>query len=115
MTPKRKLPRLIAATGRDLAANIRRQKVRLQRVLARIRPAYLNIAGLVMSLVGVILLFRFGLPFALPMNGEVMLVTENVNQTLIEHQHRYEILGYTGLILIIVGTACQACASYLQR
>jgi uncharacterized protein YhhL (DUF1145 family) len=115
MTPKRKLPHLITAIGRDIAANVRQQKVRLQRALARIRPAYLNIAGLVMSLVGVILLFRFGMPFALPMNGAVMLVTEDVNQALVEQQHRYEILGYAGLFLIFAGTACQVWASYLQR
>ncbi|MBB3034072.1 hypothetical protein DL238_04775 [Alteriqipengyuania lutimaris] len=63
-------------------------------------------AGLVLSLVGVLLLFRFGMPFAIATGGALLLSTEP--RTADERREkRYKVLGYLGLFAIVVGTALQ--------
>ena len=46
-------------------------------------------AGLVLSLLGVLLLIRFGMPYR------------------VRSASRYEMLGWLGLLLAILGTVCQ--------
>jgi hypothetical protein len=48
-----------------------------------------SIAGLVVSLIGVLLLIRFGMPYR------------------VRSASRYEILGWLGLFLAVLGTICQ--------
>jgi hypothetical protein len=40
----------------------------------------LNILGLVLNLFGVLLLFRYGMPFRIQTNGAVLLVTDQIDQ-----------------------------------
>ena len=66
-----------------------------------------TVLGLVCSLGGVLLLFRYGMPFQVRTIGAIYRVLEQVDQKQVEREKRYTILGYLGLFLIIVGTILQ--------
>ena len=53
-------------------------------------------AGLVLSLAGVLLLIRYGMPYR------------------VRTASRYEMLGWSGLLLAILGTACQIIGTVLS-
>jgi hypothetical protein len=73
----------------------------------------LNIAGLVMNLIGVILLFRYGMPFRVRTEGASYQLREEVDQTAIAAERRYGVLGWVGLVLIVIGTGAQIAASLI--
>jgi hypothetical protein len=74
--------------------------------------AALNIIGLVLNLVGVIILFRYGMPFHVPTGGAVHLVTEQVDAAEKALESKYGIFGYFGLLAIVVGTGMQIGGAY---
>lgn len=67
-----------------------------------------NIIGIVISLAGVLLLFRYGMPYRTRTGGDSILT---INQSDIKQERRYDVLGWIGLILVIVGAACQIVAT----
>ena len=74
----------------------------------------LNVFGLVANLLGVILLFLFGMPFRIRTGGETFYVRSGVpDQRVIRTEERYERWGMLGLILIVLGTAAQMAAIFL--
>jgi hypothetical protein len=74
--------------------------------------AALNIIGLLLNLVGVIILFRYGMPFHVPTGGAINIVTEQVDAAQKALESRYEIFGYLGLLAIVVGTGMQVAGAY---
>ena len=66
---------------------------------------------MLMNLGGVILLFRYGMPYRVRTNGEVALLVEENNNSEIAVERRYSRLGKLGLILIVVGTVAQIIAA----
>jgi hypothetical protein len=74
--------------------------------------AALNIIGLVLNLVGVIILFRYGMPFHVPTGGAVHLITGQVDAAEKALESGYEIFGYIGMIAIVVGTGMQIVGAY---
>jgi hypothetical protein len=48
----------------------------------------LNLIGLVLNLAGVLILFRYGMPFHVPTGGAVSLITEQLDQAEIALEHR---------------------------
>lgn len=54
----------------------------------------LNLIGLALNLVGVLILFRYGMPFHVPTKGAVHLILEQTDDAEIELERRYEIYGY---------------------
>jgi hypothetical protein len=77
-----------------------------------ISPATWSIAGLVANLAGVLLLFRYGMPYRVPTGGG------SVRRTMpTEHgkgiERLYGGLGWLGLILIVLGTASQVVGAWL--
>jgi hypothetical protein len=58
--------------------------------------ACLNIVGLVMSLFGVILLFRYGMPYRVRTGGGSYELREEVDQAAIAAERRYSALGWVG-------------------
>jgi hypothetical protein len=72
----------------------------------------LNIIGLLLNLVGVVILFRYGMPFHVATGGAVSLITEKLDQADIALEQRYEVYGYIGLALLIVGTIFQVVAAW---
>ena len=76
-------------------------------------PAAWSIAGLVTSLVGVLSLFRYGMPYRVPTGGgsaRVTMPTEDGKKA----ERRYRLLGWLGLVLIILGTAAQVVGAWLS-
>ncbi len=76
------------------------------------RTAALNIIGLVLNLVGVIILFRYGMPYHVPTGGAVHIITEQIDTAEKALESRYEIFGYFGLVAIVAGTALQIVGAY---
>jgi hypothetical protein len=70
--------------------------------------AVVNTAGLMLSLIGVFLLFRYGMPYRVRTDGKtektVKLADADEKSRL---EKRYDRLGKFGLFLIVVGTVCQ--------
>jgi hypothetical protein len=73
-----------------------------------VTAASLNIAGLLMNLAGVVLLFRYGAPFRVRADGsQVRWLTGVKNQQIVRAERVKNILGWIGLTLILLGTASQ--------
>jgi hypothetical protein len=76
----------------------------------RMSAAAFTVAGLIANLVGVILLFRYGMPYRVRTGGETHLITDDPpNQAEIRKDRRYARLGWLGLVLIVFGTLAQVC------
>ena len=73
----------------------------------------LAVAGIALNLVGVVMLFRYGMPYHVETKGVVLLALEEIDHDEIKLERRYKILGKTGLVLIVVGSALQALAVLL--
>jgi hypothetical protein len=76
------------------------------------KAAILNSVGLFLTIVGVLLLFRFGVAFQIRTGGHPVLTIE-WNQELAEQERRYMWLGALGLAFIVVGTVCQIIANWV--
>ena len=73
-----------------------------------------NIIGLVLALAGILILFRYGMPFHVPTGGAVHIIGRNRDQKEIAKEKYYTIYGYFGLALIVLGTAAQIWASWME-
>ena len=71
-------------------------------------PAALSVAGLLLNLVGVLLLFRYGMPYRIETRGQIPLIIEQEDPAAKVIERRYRWLGYIGLVMVIAGTALQA-------
>jgi hypothetical protein len=71
--------------------------------------------GLLLGLIGVILLFRYGMPFHVPTNGANYISDSYTNYADIALEHRYLVYGYVGLGCLIVGTVLQMLALLPSR
>jgi hypothetical protein len=68
----------------------------------------LNIAGLAFNLIGVLMLFRWGMPFHVPTHGEVGLTADGmIDQRALAVERIYTICGWAGLVFLLIGFALQ--------
>lgn len=74
--------------------------------------ASLNTAGLLFTLVGVLVLFRYGMPFHVPTGGAIHIILEQVDAQEKQLERKYQIYGYLGLIAVAIGTALQIWANW---
>lgn len=70
----------------------------------------LNLIGLILGLAGVLILFRWGMPFRVETGGAVTIITEGSSQEAIAVERIYKVCGYVGLGLLILGTMLQVVA-----
>jgi hypothetical protein len=70
-------------------------------------PACWNILGLILVLVGVLLLFLFGMPFRVRTRGTSALLLEGTDEKAKRAERIYAVLGWLGLILVVLGTLSQ--------
>jgi hypothetical protein len=75
--------------------------------------ATLNIAGLILALAGVLLLFGYGMPYQVRTGGREVRWQGQPNQDQIKLERRYDRLGWLGLVCIVVGTLCQIIANLM--
>jgi len=73
-----------------------------------------NVAGLIATLVGVLLLFRFGMPYRLPQINEGSLFADKPTEQDRRLNRRYRFWGWVGLVLIVLGTLAQITAALLS-
>ena len=66
-----------------------------------------NILGLIMVLGGVLLLFRYGMPYRVRTGGAVHLILEQKDETDKKQERCYDILGWIGIALVVLGTLSQ--------
>lgn len=66
-----------------------------------------NITGLVLVLIGVLLLFRYGMPYRVRTGGDQFIILEQKDQGDIKSEKLYGTLSWIGLVLVVFGTACQ--------
>ena len=66
-----------------------------------------NILGLVLVLFGILLLFRFGMPYLVPSGGSSSLLLSDTDEEKLKQENRYGILGWIGLTLTVCGTLAQ--------
>jgi uncharacterized membrane protein len=69
-----------------------------------------SLVGLALNLLGVLILFRWGMPFHVPAGGATFRVTSQVDTSGVALERIYTIIGYVGLALLIAGTVLQMVA-----
>jgi hypothetical protein len=79
--------------------------------VAAISPAAWNMAGLVIATAGVLLLFIYGMPYRVRTGGASGLLLNEIDQQAIREERRYDVLGWIGLVLVLIGTAFQIVAN----
>jgi hypothetical protein len=65
------------------------------------------------SFLGVVMLFRYGMPYRVRSGGSSHLLLEEVDQAAIKTERCYTILGWIGLVLIVAGTGAQIIANLI--
>jgi len=76
-------------------------------------PQLLNTIGIVIALIGVITLFRYGMPFKVKTGGATYIITDHVDEEERRAEARYAIYGYLGLAAIITGTLAQIASIWM--
>ena len=70
-------------------------------------PAIFSIIGLALNLMGVIVLFRYGMPYKVRMGGAILLTADNEDEAEKAFEVEYGNLGLFGLGAVLIGTAFQ--------
>jgi hypothetical protein len=70
--------------------------------------------GAFLLLVGVVLLFFFGMPYRTRTRGTSRLLLEAIDQKDLAQEKLYDFIGWIGLLLMIVGTGMQMYASWIE-
>jgi hypothetical protein len=70
-----------------------------------------NVVGLLLNLLGVLTLFRYGMPYRVASGGETSIITGDINQSEIALDKRYRVFGWVGVVMVICGTAAQIISS----
>jgi hypothetical protein len=69
--------------------------------------------GLVISLIGVLLLFRYGMPCRVRTGGSSMYVSSSSDPREAMLERRYAMVGFLGLFLVVLGTIRQIVGAML--
>jgi len=78
-------------------------------------PRVLNVCGLLCNLVGVLLLFRYGMPYRIATGGRLFRWELNATDEQIRRRDLlYRFLGWIGVVAIVVGTGLQVWATLRQ-
>jgi hypothetical protein len=80
---------------------------------ARRRAGVDNIVGLAFNLIGVLILFRWGMPFRVPTGGVISLALHQKDAKEAAIEHIYSICGHVGLFLLVLGTVFQIVATLM--
>ena len=77
-------------------------------------PRQLNISGLSLSLIGVLLLFFFGVPYRIRGQDQSYIVTEQADAEEKAKDAFFSRLGFAGLALIALGTFLQIAGTWVS-
>lgn len=73
----------------------------------------LDTAGLLINLAGVILLFRFAMPFKMRTGGAVHYVGENLDHKVLAREKRDDCISHAGMTLVVIGTFLQILSAWI--
>jgi hypothetical protein len=73
----------------------------------------INSIGLVLDIIGVLLIWRYGLPEAISRTGTVHLIMENVDVSEIAEAKRYDCIARCGIVLLVGGFFLQLISNFL--
>lgn len=73
----------------------------------------LNIVGLTLDIIGVLMLFKYGLPPELNRDGAIFLVCEENDEEQIRKAKRYDKYSYSALTLLVIGFLLQLLANII--
>jgi hypothetical protein len=82
-------------------------------LLAIMTPFGWNATGIIVATIGVLLLFRFGMPFRLSTGDGGDYIVTNDSADPPWKEPAYKALGYVGLFSVVFGAACQLISSWL--
>lgn len=68
----------------------------------------INVIGLTFDIIGVLMLFKYGLPSDINKNGHISIITTQVDNDEIHKYKKYKRLSYIALSSIIIGFILQA-------
>jgi hypothetical protein len=74
-----------------------------------------TVIGVVIGLTGLLLMFRYGMPFRVESKGWSTVVVKETDPSEAALDRRYKLLGQLGLLLTIAGGMCQIIAAYAQN
>ena len=74
----------------------------------------LSSIGLFLDIIGVIMLFKYGLPSEVSKEGNVMIVLEQTDDEQIKKWKRYNLCSKVALSIIILGFVLQIVPSVIQ-
>lgn len=81
--------------------------------ICSILPKITNAAGLAFDIIGVLLLWKFGLPEFISREGHDYLITEEINGAEKEKAKKYDKYAKGALIFIVIGFALQFISDFL--
>jgi len=73
----------------------------------------INSLGLILDILGVLLLWRFGLPPRVNRGGASYLMLEGIDQDELKREARYDFRSRMGLLLVGLGFALQLVSNFL--
>jgi len=74
----------------------------------------LNTLGLIFDIIGVLLLFKFGLTANPSKEGAMNFVFEGVDEKIARKWRKYNFFSILGIILVIVGFILQIISNYIS-
>jgi hypothetical protein len=72
----------------------------------------ISVAGVLISLVGFLILFYYGMPFRVPTGGVTYIITQQINEEEKKIDRRYKMFGFLDFLLAVVGGLMQAYGSW---
>ena len=75
---------------------------------------WINSLGLVLDIVGVVMIWRYGLPEPLSRKGAIYIIAEQSDQAEKAKAARYDLLSKTGLGLVLVGFLLQFLSNFVN-
>jgi hypothetical protein len=73
----------------------------------------LQMFGLIADIIGVVMLFKYGLPEIERTGGAQKIITSEVDKSAIDREAKYDRNGKIGLLLIVFGFALQFVSSLI--
>lgn len=75
-------------------------------------PPVLNTIGLVLTILGVLGLFRFGMPFHVPTGGTTYLSLSEQSHDDVDRERRYGVFATISLAMVLAGAGFQIWATW---
>ena len=76
---------------------------------------WVNSFGLALDVVGVVFIWRYGLPEPLSRKGAIFIITEQTDETEKSKAAKYDLLSKIGLCLVISGFLLQIASNFIAN